>query len=117
MRKRETVTRLAALAAATVLMVLGTQPVLAIPSLTPHSHMNPWLVERDTTRLLWWPPVEQIPDPDPDFPDAWMHQHHDRDNLLAGTGYTAYSVWDNNQYRLGGQFGHGFQAGPALYQF
>jgi len=88
---------------------------MAIPSLTPHPHVNPGITDQDTT---WLRVPEEVADPDPDTPDTRLHQHRDRDPLIGGNGkYIAYSVWDNNQYRTQEEFGHGFQAEPARYTF
>lgn len=94
---------------------IGAHSAVAIPSLTPHPHVNPGITDQDTT---WLRVPEEIPDPDPDSPDMRLHQHRDRDPLIGGNGkYIANKVWDNNQYRLQEEFGHGFQAEPAKYTF
>lgn len=82
----------------------------AIPSLTPHPHDNPATVDKNTTWIKE-PPADPVADPDPDAPNATMHQHRDRDALDNSNGhnkYLGYSVWDNRSYRTGAHFGHGY---------
>lgn len=92
--------------------------VIAIPILTPHTHKNPNTVDQDTTWINPTLPIERIADPDPDQPDAKMHQHRDRDALTGGNNqYVARFVWDNDKYRTAAEFGHGYQETPAYYSF
>ncbi|MFT3789271.1 MAG: matrixin family metalloprotease [Tepidisphaeraceae bacterium] len=67
----------------------------AIPSLTPHY---------DTGPAVTWS-------------GGGMHQHRDTDNIDLNAKYDGYSCWDNDQYRNGGAWGHGFQELPARYKF
>lgn len=68
----------------------------ALPSLTPHRN--------DALAITW--------------SGAGMHQHRDTDNIdLAAGKYDGYSCWDNDQYRNGGAWGHGFQELPTRYKF
>lgn len=77
----------------------------AIPSLTPHPHDNPATVDRNTTWILG---PDAVADPDPDNPNATLHQHRDTDALNGNAKYIGYLVWDNRSYRIGGHYGHGF---------
>jgi hypothetical protein len=90
----------------------------AIPSTVFHPHINPGTVDHDTTWINGTRPPEAVADPDPDSPNAKMHQHRDRDPLNADNGkYLGYSVWDDRNYRLGGEFGHGYMNIAARYVF
>jgi hypothetical protein len=47
-----------------------------------------------------------------------LHQHRDTDALTGDNGkYIGYSAWDNRDYRLRGQFGHGYMAEAARYLY
>jgi hypothetical protein len=84
-----------------------------IQSLTPHTHNNPSLTDRDTTWIRDTS-KERIPDPDPDNPDFMMHQHRD---TTALSDYADH-VWDNNLFRnQQPDWGHGFQESHATYSF
>jgi hypothetical protein len=80
----------------------------AIPSYTEHPHNNPGTTDLNTTWIKDPPPGEQVADPDPDTPNATMHQHRDRDALDGNAKYIGNKVWDNRDYRIGGHYGHGF---------
>lgn len=102
-------------AAAVAITIVWARPANAIPSLTPHPHDNPVLVDKNTTWI--GPGPEVVADPDPDNPDGRLHQHRDRDALTGGGQYIAYSAWDDRNYRNGGQFGHGYIALDPRYLF
>jgi hypothetical protein len=108
-----------ALTAVTVLALSGS--ARAIPSHTEHPHNNPGTIDLNTTWIKDPPPGEQVADPDPDTPNATMHQHRDRDALDGNAKYIGFSVWDNRDYRVGGHYGHGFiepdQAPRYLFDF
>jgi hypothetical protein len=72
-----------------------------IPSYTNHLHGD-----KPTT---WMPPGSMT---------GPLHQHRDKDALTGGNGkYIGYSAWDNRDYRLEGQFGHGYMAEAARYLY
>jgi hypothetical protein len=87
------------LAAVSYSLLIAT-PALALPSLTPHVNTGP--------AVTWNPSGDPLK----------LHQHRDPDALTGGNGkYIGYSTWDNNNYRNGGEWGHGYMETPALYRF
>ena len=77
--------------------------LLAIPNtaLNPHSHENPATTDGDTTWIVPDPATaEDAADPDPDDPDARMHQHRDDHDPRDGNGlYKGLDVWDDRNHR------------------
>jgi hypothetical protein len=97
------------------LFIAGRAVAIPNTGTHPHCHVNPGTTDFCTT---WINGADPVPDPDPDDPDATMHQHRDTDNITGGNGkYIGYSVWDDRNYRVGGDWGHGYQPLQARYIF
>jgi hypothetical protein len=82
-------------------LMIPVSPVMAVPSITLHPH--------DMTVTTWRPPGSMA---------GPLHQHRDTDPLTGDNGkYIANKAWDDRNYRIGGDFGHGYMAEYAAYSF